>query len=149
MSSPEASFGRYFDFCSSLPNKTIGKEPIPTCAPCVMEKPPAGDNFSAINAEEILSSPSPSYSSGTSAASRPNSPAVFNKRTECSNSWFSRFSTTGSTSFCTNSVVVWAIIFCSSVKSSGVITRLISTSSIKKPPPLIMFVVCSIVNILP
>ena len=62
INSPEANFGKYFVFCSWLPNNTIGNEPIPTWAPCVIEKPPAGDIFSAINAEEILSKPKPSYS---------------------------------------------------------------------------------------
>src|SRR5699024_12188066 len=62
--------------------KTIGNEPIPTCAPCVTEKPPARENFSVMSDELILSSASPPYSSGTSAPKRPSSPAFFSKSTE-------------------------------------------------------------------
>src|SRR5699024_11529229 len=54
-SSPEASLGKYFSFCSSFPKNTIGNEPIPTCAPCVTENPPARENFSVIKEELILS----------------------------------------------------------------------------------------------
>src|SRR5699024_2987655 len=84
--SPVASFGKYFFFCSSLPKNTIGSEPIPTCAPCVIEKPPAREIFSVTTEELILSRPSPPYSSGTSTPNKPSSPAFFNKSTECSNS---------------------------------------------------------------
>src|SRR5699024_2582077 len=114
-----------------------------------MENPPARSNFSVINEEEILSSANPPYSSGISALNKPKSPAFFSNSTECSNSWFSNLSTKGITSPATKSSVVFAIILCSSEKSSGVITSSPFKSSIKNAPPLNNLSFVSPIHVIP
>src|SRR3982751_4338109 len=39
--SPVASFGRYFDFCASVPYQAIGSVPMPACALTATEKLPS------------------------------------------------------------------------------------------------------------
>jgi len=57
--SPVASFGRYFAFCASLPNQTMGSVPMPTCAPKVTDHEPCWLIASAKSSDVVLSRPSP------------------------------------------------------------------------------------------
>ncbi|MNN20650.1 hypothetical protein D3C81_1339410 [compost metagenome] len=74
--SPAASRGKYFCFCSSVPKKTIGNVPIPTCAPKDNANAEAFVSFSLIKVVLTLSNPIPPYASGISALSSAGSPAL-------------------------------------------------------------------------
>ena len=120
--SPEASFGRYFCFCAGVPYQTIGSVPMPVCAR-------EGDGEAGLladgfgdQAEVTLSMPRPPYSSGTSTAMRPSSPALRSRARVTAKFLASISAAAGSTSLVVNSSAVLAICRCSSVKSSGVKT---------------------------
>ena len=73
--SPVPNFGRYFAFCSSVPKYVMGSVPIPVWPMNVTAQLPSSAEISEARAPVTLPRARPPYSSGTSIARRPISPA--------------------------------------------------------------------------
>ena len=128
--------GRYFFFCSSVPKYTMGRVPMPVWPMRLTAKLPSRADFSETRQPDTLSRLSPPYSSGTSTARRPSSPALRSSSRVASYLRERISPSRGTISFSMNSSAVCAIIRCSSVKSSGVKTSSKVRSSTRKLPPL-------------
>src|SRR5581483_10084209 len=98
----------------------MGSRPMPVCAPQVVANPAYLAMWSAMIAEVTLSISIPPYSSGTSTALRPSSPAFFSRSRLTEKSLCSILSMLGTISLLAKSSAVWPISWCCSLKSSGV-----------------------------
>src|SRR5262245_48760659 len=105
------------------------------CAPNVAPNEAARAMCSDTMSEEILSSSTPPYCSGTLMPSSPSSPHRRTIERARSQFFSSSASSCGNTSFSTNSSVVCAIRRCSSDNRSGVNTAEGSVSSSNQEPP--------------
>ena len=115
MISPATSFGRYFSFCSSVPNITSGRMHRFACPPNVVANDAARASRSTTTKDEALSRSRPPYCSGTAMPKRPRSAARRIIDRANSQSLASRRSVAGSSSLSTNSCAICAISRCSSV----------------------------------
>ena len=91
--------------------------------------------FSPTISELALSRSMPPYCSGVSVPSRPSSPQRWTRVLLSAQSLFSSRSSTGRTSFSAKSLVVRAIILCSSLMRSGVNTVSCAVPSSSQAPP--------------
>jgi hypothetical protein len=113
----------------------MGRVPMPVWPMKETAKLPSRADFSEVMHPETLSSPSPPYCSGISTPRRPSSPAL-RSRSRVVSYFKARMSAVrGTTCSSTKSAAVWAIIRCSSLKSSGVKTSSGRRSSTRKLPP--------------
>src|SRR3954469_3048674 len=113
----------------------MGSVPIPACPPNDVLKLAHTAMRSATMAEETLSMSEPPYCSGTSMLAMPISLAFFSRSRVTWYSLCSIFSIAGRISWRANSSAVFAICWCSSVKSSGVKTSFGLRSSRSQLPP--------------
>src|SRR3990172_5419929 len=116
----------------------MGKVPMPVCAPKVVANDAhmPCDKCSTTMAEVTLSSPIPSYDSGMSILSRPNSP---HSRISCSDSSLLNFSIScllGLIRSLANCSTVFAISCCSSENCSLVKISSEQIGEVKKDPPV-------------
>ena len=133
--SPDSSFGRYFRFCSSVPNRYSGLTVSFACAPNVAPNDADRDMRSLTISDVTLSRPRPPYSSGTSTPISPRSAARLTSCRASDQSFSSSLSSTGRISFATNSSAVRAMRRCSSVSLSGVKTSSGSPDCRSHSPP--------------
>ena len=104
--SPVISFGRYFRFCASVPKSDSGRIVRLACAPNVAPKDAASAMRSLTIIDVTLSSCIPPYCSATSTERSPSSPHRVRSRRATAQSFCSRRSSCGRTSFTANSSVV-------------------------------------------